>query len=246
MQNTIGFGAGTDFVRFSSEEQSGQSSGQYIWRTAGDSKVRSSHAERDGKIFSWDNPPEGGHPGEDFGCRCTAEPVKVPVPKRKPDQKDCSKFAENLQLAKENVAKIEKELKEVKDLAKPIQDELDELNEEIRQTEESLAATKQAITAFLLAGGMFAGVVSGSRAGAQGAIAGLKIGSEISLEAAQKAAEALDNQLRIMYKRKIELEAKLEPYLKLIQRYEEELSKAESLVANAQQLLDDCKNEERK
>ncbi len=34
----------------------------YIWRTRRDSKVRSSHAEREGQIFSWDDPPEGGHP----------------------------------------------------------------------------------------------------------------------------------------------------------------------------------------
>ena len=27
----------------------------------------------DGKVFSWDSPPEGGHPGEDYGCRCEAE-----------------------------------------------------------------------------------------------------------------------------------------------------------------------------
>lgn len=40
----------------------------YIWRTAGDDKVRSSHAANNGKIFSWDNPPETGHPGEDYGC----------------------------------------------------------------------------------------------------------------------------------------------------------------------------------
>lgn len=46
----------------------------YIWRTAGDSKVRPSHAANNGKIFAWDNPPPTGHPGEDFGCRCTAEP----------------------------------------------------------------------------------------------------------------------------------------------------------------------------
>ena len=45
----------------------------YIWRTRRDGKVRSSHAEREGQIHSWGNPPEGGHPGEDFGCRCTAE-----------------------------------------------------------------------------------------------------------------------------------------------------------------------------
>ncbi|MEM7191585.1 MAG: phage minor head protein, partial [Pseudomonadota bacterium] len=44
----------------------------YIWRTRGDAKVRPSHAENDGKIFAWDNPPPTGHPGEDYGCRCTA------------------------------------------------------------------------------------------------------------------------------------------------------------------------------
>ncbi|HBZ43970.1 MAG TPA: hypothetical protein DEO85_07950 [Maritimibacter sp.] len=46
----------------------------YIWRTRRDGKVRLSHAEREGHVFSWGAPPEGGHPGEDYGCRCTAEP----------------------------------------------------------------------------------------------------------------------------------------------------------------------------
>ena len=46
----------------------------YIWRTVSDDRVRSSHEERDGEIFAWDEPPEGGHPGEDYNCRCTAEP----------------------------------------------------------------------------------------------------------------------------------------------------------------------------
>lgn len=47
---------------------------QYIWRTRGDGKVRASHAANNGRIFSWDNPPATGHPGEDYNCRCTAEP----------------------------------------------------------------------------------------------------------------------------------------------------------------------------
>lgn len=46
----------------------------YIWRTRSDNKVRASQAANNGKIFSWDNPPPTGHPGEDYGCRCTAEP----------------------------------------------------------------------------------------------------------------------------------------------------------------------------
>lgn len=46
----------------------------YIWHTQGDDRVRSSHAARDGKIFNYNVPPEGGNPGEDYNCRCWAEP----------------------------------------------------------------------------------------------------------------------------------------------------------------------------
>jgi uncharacterized protein with gpF-like domain len=38
-----------------------------------DSKTRRSHRMREGAVFSWDNPPPGGHLGEDFNCRCRAE-----------------------------------------------------------------------------------------------------------------------------------------------------------------------------
>lgn len=54
---------------------------QYRWRTAGDSRVRDRHAELDGKIFSFDDPPitdnkgNRNNPGMDFGCRCIALPV---------------------------------------------------------------------------------------------------------------------------------------------------------------------------
>lgn len=51
----------------------------YIWRTRRDGRVRSSHAENDGKVFAWDNPPPTGHPGDAPGCRCTAEPYSPPI-----------------------------------------------------------------------------------------------------------------------------------------------------------------------
>ena len=53
----------------------------YVWYTRGDEKVRDTHAERQGMVFSWDNPPEGGHPGEDYGCRCLALEYKPPYDK---------------------------------------------------------------------------------------------------------------------------------------------------------------------
>lgn len=68
---------------------------EYIWSTSGDSRVRESHAELDGKRFRWDDPPivdyktgRRCHPGEDFQCRCCALPVfewetiDVPVAER--------------------------------------------------------------------------------------------------------------------------------------------------------------------
>ena len=55
----------------------------YIWETQKDERVRGnptglypkakpSHHARQGKIFRWDQPPEGGAPGEAYGCRCYA------------------------------------------------------------------------------------------------------------------------------------------------------------------------------
>ena len=44
---------------------------KYRWWTQLDDKVRPSHAEKHGEIFSWDDPPsDTGHPGEDINCRC--------------------------------------------------------------------------------------------------------------------------------------------------------------------------------
>lgn len=48
---------------------------KYIWRTSLDERVRETHRRKEGKVFSWDDPPpDTGHPGEDYNCRCTAEP----------------------------------------------------------------------------------------------------------------------------------------------------------------------------
>ena len=58
----------------------------YIWRTSLDERVRGnpagkypnarpSHWAKEGKRYSWNKPPaETGHPGQDYQCRCTAEP----------------------------------------------------------------------------------------------------------------------------------------------------------------------------
>lgn len=47
---------------------------RYVWNTMRDERVRPEHKKRDGKVFSWDDPPAGGHPGFDYQCRCYASP----------------------------------------------------------------------------------------------------------------------------------------------------------------------------
>lgn len=48
----------------------------YIWTGSRDERERDTHLENEGKTFRWDNPPpETGHPGEDYQCRCVAYPV---------------------------------------------------------------------------------------------------------------------------------------------------------------------------
>lgn len=48
---------------------------QYIWRSQDDARVRAAHAAYDDQVFWWSDPPEGGHPGQAWNCRCTAEPI---------------------------------------------------------------------------------------------------------------------------------------------------------------------------
>ena len=58
---------------------------QYIWRSRDDNKVRHEHAGHDDKVFDWDNPPETGHPGQAYNCRCFAEPYLLEEPQCQPD-----------------------------------------------------------------------------------------------------------------------------------------------------------------
>ncbi len=53
----------------------------YIWRTSRDERVRKRHVALEGRRFSYDDPPvvdlrtgRKAHPGEDYQCRCIAEP----------------------------------------------------------------------------------------------------------------------------------------------------------------------------
>ncbi len=54
--------------------QWGKNKAYFIWRTKMDKKVRMEHLEREGKVYSRENPPDF-LPGEKHHCRCHADPV---------------------------------------------------------------------------------------------------------------------------------------------------------------------------
>ena len=53
----------------------------YVWKTAGDWKVRPSHQRLNGSVQQWSDPPLSdlpdyhSHPGQIFNCRCVALPI---------------------------------------------------------------------------------------------------------------------------------------------------------------------------
>lgn len=47
---------------------------KFIWRDAGDNRVREEHADLNGQTFPYDDPPAEGMPGEPISCRCYADP----------------------------------------------------------------------------------------------------------------------------------------------------------------------------
>lgn len=48
---------------------------RYIWSDVGDARVRPEHKARNGKVFSYDDPPSDGNPGQPARCRCSAYAV---------------------------------------------------------------------------------------------------------------------------------------------------------------------------
>lgn len=68
---------------------------RYTWTTSDDERVREDHADLDGQVFSWDDPPvvdqrtgRREHPGGDYQCRCTADPYLEDDDEQEQDQAD--------------------------------------------------------------------------------------------------------------------------------------------------------------
>ena len=48
---------------------------KYQWSSSGDGRVRPSHRQFDGKIYTWAEGSPEGHPGDPIMCRCVANAV---------------------------------------------------------------------------------------------------------------------------------------------------------------------------
>ena len=82
---------GTAYSEFTKIRQTQAGFNNYIWRTVGDNHVRgtdpkdkTSHVALEGRVFDWKvgasqtgelSNPVARHPGEDYSCRCGAEPT---------------------------------------------------------------------------------------------------------------------------------------------------------------------------
>lgn len=69
------------YGRIQEERQRNAGFTHYVWTTSLDERVREEHAELDGKVIAWDDPPvvdrrtgRREHPGGDYQCRCSAVP----------------------------------------------------------------------------------------------------------------------------------------------------------------------------
>ena len=56
-------------------EQMSQGVEKYKWQTMEDDRVRAQHESYNKKDFLWSEPPDGGHPGWSYRCRCVAIPL---------------------------------------------------------------------------------------------------------------------------------------------------------------------------
>ena len=93
---------------------------KYIWRTVGDNKVRASHAALEGEIRTFG---EGLDPGDDPGCRCSAELVV---------KRDCKEEEIAYAEAVEKFEKLDQRKREIEKKIEEIRQELLNIEESIK------------------------------------------------------------------------------------------------------------------
>jgi len=136
----------------------------YIWRTSLDERVRPDHAALEGTVHSWKGPGpitdkrtgRRNHPGQDFNCRCTAEPnidqllgeetpaakgtvqpeaVAKPKPKPKPQPRR--------ETATERTARLRSELEESRKRTEAARRSLETQQKRTARTQKRLSETQE-------------------------------------------------------------------------------------------------------
>ncbi len=121
---------GDETVAALNSEAAKKKSGQYIWRTVEDDKVRASHAAFNGTVRDLADSPD---PGEEFNCRCWAEFVsdsKVPIPPRKPN---CVKQKKAYQAAQKSLNDLEIRKEKLLEELRELREKLKEIGERMTQ-----------------------------------------------------------------------------------------------------------------
>ncbi|MCF8496738.1 MAG: hypothetical protein K9G62_08770 [Alphaproteobacteria bacterium] len=104
---------------------------RYVWRTRKDDRVRDEHAAREGRIFVWGFPPEGGHPGEDFNCRCWPEEIAEHKPERDRDRV-CLDLMNAHNEVDAKIQEIQKQLSEIRNEISSREEKIQALEVQIR------------------------------------------------------------------------------------------------------------------
>lgn len=181
--------------------------GQYIWRTVGDNRVRDSHAELADTVRDYDDSPD---PGEEFNCRCWGEAVK----KRNCQEEEITwinalgkvKVAEDT-LAKEETAK------------EMLQKELEKLKAQLEK-ESNIVKGHKAIARGIggalgiAAGSILAGIAGAAPGLSAGSNAGVLIEEGLDIARGQKADIQLKIEIHKIEKQIKALEEKINNVLK--------------------------------
>lgn len=85
----------------------------YMWYAMSDDKTRSEHAKRHGKVYNWNKPPEGGHPGEAQSLALPYRPLISKESKRKKLDEEIHEIQRQIDFKNADIQKFERFINDV-------------------------------------------------------------------------------------------------------------------------------------
>jgi len=229
---------GDDTIKALNKEFSNKKNGQYIWHTAGDSKVRPSHAALDGTLRDFADSPD---PGEEFNCRCWAEPIQDDQEKEHncdEQEKEWVNAGAKFFIAKQNLEQAEKEKINLEHQLQQLQNLLE------KETSVISGDKGKARDIGGVIGAIIGSVIAGPGGAAPGLSAGANIGPLLEEGTDLATGKKTDIQIRREIKAAKEAIAKLEIRIRNI--LNPAVSKAEILVKETRDAYFACKESTKK